>query len=107
MESYSAKSRRTRGVNKRDIRRIERLRGNDVSVIAEYTFDEKINEGIKKAFPLFKGVQKIYEVTDGDTCLKMMELSLMDNKFTSTGTFHTPEGFSKIRFPKGEIKSNI
>ena len=41
LETNSNRSRRTRGVNKRDVRRTERLRGNDVNVIVEYTLDNK------------------------------------------------------------------
>ena len=97
LEEYSAKSRRTRGVNKRNIRGIKRLGKFNVNVISEYTFDNKINEGILKAFPNFKGVQKIYEITDGDAYHKMMVKALETNKFASSVTVHTPEEFSKMR----------
>ena len=60
LETYSNRSRKTRGVDKRDVRKTERLRANDVNVVAEYTLDNKIDEGIKKAFPDFQGVQKIH-----------------------------------------------
>jgi hypothetical protein len=43
LEAYSAKSRGTRGVNKRDLRESKRLGGFDVNVIAEYTLDKEIN----------------------------------------------------------------
>ena len=43
LEKYSKRSSGTRGVNKRNVRRTERLRGNDVNVIADYTLDNKID----------------------------------------------------------------
>ena len=43
LERYSKKSSGTRGVDKRNVRRTERLRGNDVNVIAEYTLDNKVD----------------------------------------------------------------
>ena len=43
MERYSKRSSGTRGVDKRNVRRTERLRGNDVNVIDEYTLDNKVD----------------------------------------------------------------
>ena len=43
LEKYSNRSSGTRGVNKRNVRRTKRLRGNDVNVIADYTLDNKID----------------------------------------------------------------
>ena len=43
LERYSKKSSGTRGVDKRNVRRTERLRGNDVNVIALYTLDNKVD----------------------------------------------------------------
>jgi hypothetical protein len=43
LEKYSKRSSGTRGVDKRNVRRTERLRGNDVNVIAEYTLDNKVD----------------------------------------------------------------
>ena len=43
LEKYSKRSSGTRGVDKRNVRRTERLRGNDVNVIAEYTLDDAID----------------------------------------------------------------
>ena len=43
LEKYSKRSSGTRGVDKRNVRRTERLRGNDVNVIADYTLDNKID----------------------------------------------------------------
>lgn len=97
LETYSKKSSGTRGVNKRSVRGIKRLGTFDLNVIAEYTLDNKISEGIKKAFPKFKGVQKIYEVTDGDVYRKMMEESLKDNPFAASVTVHSAETFNGMR----------
>ena len=44
LERYSKRSSGTRGVDKRNVRRIERLRGNDVNVVAEYTSDDAIEQ---------------------------------------------------------------
>jgi hypothetical protein len=97
LETYSTRSRGTRGVNKRDVRRTESVRGNDVNVVAEYTLDDKVNQGILKLFPLFKGVQKIYEITNGDVYQKMMKESLKDNPFAASVTVHSPEDFNQMR----------
>ena len=43
LEKYSKRSSGTRGVDKRNVRRTERLRGNDVNVIAEYSLDNKVD----------------------------------------------------------------
>jgi hypothetical protein len=59
LETYSARSRGTRGVNKRDIRESKRLGSFYVDAVAEYTFDESINNGILAAFPKFKGASKL------------------------------------------------
>lgn len=97
LETYVAKSSGTRGINKRDIRRTERLGNTDVDVIAEYTFDDKINEGIIKAFPEFKGVQKIYETRDAKSYRDMMIASLENHKFAASVTVYSEEDFSKLR----------
>lgn len=94
---YSNRSRRTRGVNKRDVREVKTIRGFALNVIAEYTLDNRIDEGIKKAFPLFKGVQKIYEITDGDKYRQMMFDALKDNDFAASVTIHSAEDFNKMR----------
>lgn len=94
---YSNRSRKTRGVNKRDIREVKTIRGFALNVIAEYTLDNRIDEGIKKAFPLFKGVQKIYEITDGDKYRQMMFDALKDNDFAASVTIHSAEDFNKMR----------
>ncbi len=43
LEKYPKRSSGTRGVDKRNVRRTERLRGNDVNVIAEYSLDNKVD----------------------------------------------------------------
>jgi len=97
LETNTNRSRRTRGVNKRDVRRTERLREVDVNVVAEYSLDNKILSGIKKAFPNFKGAQKIYEITNGDAYRKLMVESLKDNIFAASVTVHSPEDFNGMR----------
>ncbi len=98
LESLSSKSSRaTRGVNKRSIREVKRLGGFSVKVKAEYTLDSKINQGIVKAFPNFKGVQKIYEVADGKVFREMMLAALKTNKFASSVTVHSAEEFDGMR----------
>lgn len=97
LERYSNGSRSTRGVNKGNIRRTEVIRGNAVTVVADYTLDDKINEGLKKAFPNFKGVQKIYEITDGEIYRNMMVEALKDQKHKASVTVHSVEDFNKMR----------
>jgi hypothetical protein len=98
LERLSEKSgRATRGVNKRSIRGVKRLGGFSINVKAEYTLDSKINQAIAKAFPDFKGVQKIYEVTDGKVFREMMLAALKTNKFASSVTVHSAEEFDGMR----------
>ena len=97
LEKYSKKSSGTRGVNRKDLRGVKRLGLFDINVIAEYTLDKKISEGIKKAFPKFKEVQKIYEVTDGNVYRQMMVESLKDNRFAASVTVHPAEEFNEMR----------
>lgn len=97
LEKYSKRSSGTRGVDKRNVRRTERLRGNDVNVIAEYSFDNEVNNGIKEAFPLFQGVQKIFEITDGDVYRKLMIEGLQGNRFAASVTVHSAEKFNGMR----------
>jgi len=97
LESYISRSSGTRGIDKRDVRGTKRLGGLTVNTIAEYTLDNKIDEGIKKAFPDFMGVQKVYEITDGVAYKKLMINSLKDNKFAAAVTIHTPEEFNDMR----------
>jgi hypothetical protein len=92
LETYSKKSSGTRGVNKRSVQEVRKIGIFDLNVIAEYTLDNKISEGIK-----FKGVQKIYEVTDGDVYRKMMEESLKDNPYAASVTVHSAEKFNGMR----------
>jgi len=94
---YSKESRRTRGVNKQNVRGTKRIGGVDVNVINEYTFDDKINNGILSAFKNFKGVQKVYEMTDGKAYREMVIKSLKNNRFASSVTVHTAEEFNKMR----------
>jgi hypothetical protein len=79
LEKYSKRSSGTRGIDKRSLRGTKRIGLYDLNVVAEYTLDNTISEGILKAFPNFKGVQKIFEITDGNTYREMMEESLQDN----------------------------
>jgi len=97
LESLVAKSRRTRGVNKRDVRKIAKVRGNDVNVISEFTLDNKVETDIKDAFPKFKGTQVIYEITNGDVYRKLIIEGLQGNKFAASVTVHTPEEFNGMR----------
>jgi hypothetical protein len=97
LEKYSTESRRTRGVNRKDVQGTRKIGRFNLNTVAEYSFDSKINDGILKAFPRFKGVQKVYEVTDGDKYRQMMMDSLKDNPFASSVTIHSPEDFNGMR----------
>jgi GNAT superfamily N-acetyltransferase len=97
LATYTNKSSKTRGINKRNVREVKRIGLFNVNVVAEYTLDDKINEGIKKAFPQFKGVQKIYEITNGDVYKKMLVDSLKDQKFAASVTIHSVEDFNNMR----------
>jgi hypothetical protein len=97
LATYVGRSSGTRGINKRNIRKSQRLGSVYVDVIAEYTFDDKINEGIMKAFPSFKGVQKVYETKDAKAYRDMMIASLENHKFAASVTVYSEEDFSKLR----------
>ena len=97
LERYSKRSSGTRGINRRNLQEVRKIGVFDVNVVAEYTLDDAIDEGIKKSFPVFKGVQKIFEITDGDTYRKMMEESLKDNPFAASVTVHSGEKFNGMR----------
>lgn len=97
LETYSAKSNGTRGISRKSVQGTKRLGSSDVSVSAEYTLDDAINSGIQNAFPKFKGVQKIYEVTDPKAYREMMMDSLKDNPFAASVTVHSEEDFGKMR----------
>ena len=84
-------------INKRNIREIKKIGGFHLNTIAEYTLDSKINKAIKKAFPKFKGVQKIYEITDGKAYREMVIESLEVHPFAASVTVHTADEFSGMR----------
>ncbi|TXD48668.1 hypothetical protein [Polaribacter sp. IC073] len=71
LRSSTNNSRSSRGVNRRSLRETKNIRIYELNVIAEYTLDSKIEQGIKKAFPKFQGNQKIHEITEGDIYRKM------------------------------------
>jgi hypothetical protein len=97
LEKYSASSSGTRGLDKRDVRGTKRIGVLDVAVKAEYTLDETIDSDIKKAFPDFKGVQKIYEITDGAAYRTMLADALSDMRFAASVTVYSPEKFNEMR----------
>lgn len=94
---YSERSRNERGVSRRDLRETKRLGGLNVEVVAEYTLDDKIDSGIKAAFPTFKGVQKIFEIKSGEQFRDLMIRSLKNNKFKASVTVHSVEDFNGMR----------
>jgi hypothetical protein len=49
LEKYPKRSSGTRGVNKRNVRGTKRIGLLDLNVVAEYTLDNGINEGILKS----------------------------------------------------------
>ena len=75
----------------------KRLGGYDVDVIAEYQGNSEVESAIKKVFPSFAGVQKIYEISDGGVYRDMMIKALEDNKFKSSVTVHSAKDFSEMR----------
>ena len=97
LSSNVEKSRSTRGVSRRGVQGTRSIQQFELEVIAEYELDQAIDKGIKKAFPTFKGVQKILEVTDGKAFRELMIESLNDNPFKSSVTLHTAEEYSKMR----------
>lgn len=60
LSQYNVQIRGKRGINRRHIRGTKRLGSFYVKPIAEYTLDKRVENGIKAAFPKFKGNQKIY-----------------------------------------------
>ena len=86
-----------REINKRDIRETKKFEVFNVNTIAEYKLDSKIHVEIKRALPKFKGVQKIYEITDGEVYRQMLIESLESNPFASSVTVYTAEEFNGVR----------
>jgi hypothetical protein len=86
-----------REINKRDIRETKRLGVFNVNTIVEYNLDSKIHVEIKRAFPKFKGVQKIVEITDGEVYRQMLIESLESNPFASSVTVFTAEEFNGMK----------
>jgi hypothetical protein len=65
-----------RGITKRKVDCKKKVENFYINVIAEYTFDDKINRCLINSFSDFKGVQKVYEVTDSFLFLELMLQSL-------------------------------
>src|SRR5690606_20750318 len=85
------------GFSRRSLGRTQVLGDHTVTVVAEYLADNNTESLIKKAFPNFKGAQKIYEITDGEVYRELMIKALETNKFKSSVTVHSAEDFSKMR----------
>ena len=49
LERYSKRSSGTRGINRRNLQEVRKIGVFDVNVVAEYTLDDAINEGILKS----------------------------------------------------------
>ena len=97
LETNTKKTISKRGINKRSVQSTKRLGGFTVNVVNEYTLDNQIDTGLKNSFLGFKGVQKIYEIKDGDVYRKMMVKSLLNNKFAASVTVHSEEDFKDMR----------
>jgi hypothetical protein len=94
---YSSTSKGLRGVTETKVDRMVKIGDFNVPISAEFLLDDKIDRDIKKAFPDFKGVQKIYEITDGKIFREMMVNFLKDQKFAASVTLHSAEDFNKMR----------
>lgn len=97
LESYVSQIGEGRGINRESVQRTERIRGNDVNIVNEYTLDNRVAEGITTAFPRFKGVQKIYEITNGETYRDFQTKALETNKFKASVTVHSAEEYNNMR----------
>lgn len=94
---YSKENRKTRGISKKSVRRTQRIGEFSVNIVAEYTLDDKIDKQIKITSPQFKGVQTIYEITDGNVYREMLIKSLEDNPHSASVTVHSAEEFGNMR----------
>lgn len=96
LAKYSNENRKTRGVSRRSVQRTQRIGEFSVNIIAEYSLDDKIDSGIKNVYPQFKGVQTIYEITDGNVYREMLIKSLENNKHSASVTVHFADGYGKF-----------
>jgi len=94
---YSKENRKTRGISKKSVRKTQRIGEFSVNIVAEYTLDDNIDKKIKITSPKFKGVQTIYEITDGDVYREMLIKSLEDNPHSASVTVHSAEEFGNMR----------
>ena len=86
-----------KGVNKRSVNYIKKIENFSINVIAEYTFDEKINRCLINSFSDFKGVQKVYEVADSHLFLELMLQSLKQSPWSACVTLNTIEELNSVR----------
>jgi hypothetical protein len=97
LEAHTKRSSSSRGINRRDVQKSARIGVHDVNVIREFTLDEQIDSKLKEAFPKFQGVQKIYEITNGDVYRKIQVEALKDNDFRASVTVHSSEEYNDMR----------
>jgi hypothetical protein len=86
-----------RGITKRNVNCKKKVGNFNIDVISEYTFDEKINRCLINSFSKFKGVQKVYEVTDSFLFLELMLQSLKNSPWSACVTLNTVEELSNVR----------
>ena len=97
LETYTKETSKTRGIDKRNVRKTERVGSVDLDIIAEYDLNNIVDDGITKVFPRFQGVQKVYEITNGKAYRKLMVSSLKNSPFASSVTVHKESEFNEMR----------
>ena len=85
------------GLNKRLVDSKKKVQNFYINVIAEYTFDDRINRCLINSFSAFTGVQKVYEVTDSHLYLELMLESLKNSPWSACVTLNTVEELSRVR----------
>lgn len=94
---YTNENRTERGISRKGVQRTTKLRGYDVDIINEYDLDNTTNENIRRVFPKFLGVQKIYEITNGEVYRNLQIKALEKNKFKASVTIHSAEEYNNMR----------
>lgn len=84
-------------ITRRSVQEVRQIDGYDVEVVAEYTFDSKLDTLIKNVFPNYKGSKKVYEIKDGAVYSKLLQKHSEGNIFNASVTLHSDEEFSKMR----------
>lgn len=96
LPNISQKSVGKRGISRTSFgipRGLQSLKGKTTKILV----DDKIKQGIQKAYPYIKEFPNVYEIQDGEAYKKLQEESLVYNKFRASVTVHTAEEYNQMR----------